>query len=286
MKQLRLFHSQWTAPQNSDRWGFDKKTRNYVDLLCTAISVECAKQNGCYITLHTDNAGNKRYGWLPYDEVHTTLQAHQYDTSFWASGKIISQQYEPLGAIHIDTDVFVKTPRTVAMLSELAKNDLIVQHVEWNYQTNYNRYTWQTFVNILESIDVPGLPEFQLNPCHGYCCGVVGFNSQYLKELYVYGYKLIYETIANQPLFQLLKNDFCPDLMAEQGWLYSAAQAVGAKVKMVLQNNDKYDADSTDFVHIINTAKYEPDVIVKLEQFLQYINPELFSQVLERKNTF
>jgi len=211
MKRLRLFHSQWTAPQNCDHWGYCKNTRNYVDLLCTAISVECARQNGCYITLHTDNAGKKRYGWLPYDEVHTTLQAHNYDTGFWASGKVLSQLHEPLGAIHIDTDVFVKTPRTVAMLAELAQNDLIVQHVEWDYQKSYNRDTWRTFVNILGGLEIPGLPEFKLNPCHGYCCGVVGFNSQELKDLYIYGYRLIYEIMANQPLFHTLKDNFCPD---------------------------------------------------------------------------
>lgn len=286
MKQLRLFHSQWSAPQNCDRWGFDRETRNYVDLLCAAISVECARQNGCYITLHTDNVGKKRYGWLPYDEVHTSLQAHKYDPVFWASGKIIAQQYEPIGAIQIDTDVFVKTPRTVAMLAELAKNDLIVQHVEWNYQTSYNRDTWNTFINILGSLQIYGLPKFELNPCHGYCCGIVGFNSQELKDLYVYGYKLIYETIVNQPRFQELKKDLCCDLIAEQGWLYSAAQAMGAQVKMVLQNNDRFDADCNDYVHVINTAKYEPNVIAKCERFLQYINPTLFYQVLERKYTF
>lgn len=283
---LRLFHSIWTAPQNTDRWGVEREKRNYVDLLCTAISVACAKKNGCEIALHTDIKGKERYGWLPYDEIHLTLQSHQYDTSFWASGKIISQQYEPLGSIHIDTDVFVKTKRTVEMMQELKHFDLLIQHTEWDYSQSYNRETWGMLINILGSSHVPSLPEFILTPCHAYCCGVVGFNSQALKDLYIVGYEFLYNMLVNRPLFHELKHDFCPDLIIEQGWLYSAAQAIGARVKQVLANNNKIDAYKNDFVHVINTAKYKPEIISQLEFFLKHISPVLYDGIKQRIFTF
>jgi hypothetical protein len=105
---LRLCHSYWTAPSERQRWGIENQIVSNVCL--AAVSVAFAKKIGATIALHTDLNGKEFLGWLPYNELHLSLEQHNFHSAFWASGKILAQEREPLGSIHIDLDVFIKRP--------------------------------------------------------------------------------------------------------------------------------------------------------------------------------
>jgi hypothetical protein len=280
---VRLFHSIWSKPQNQQRWGYEKNLRTYADILCAATSVAFAKRNRCTIVLHTDKAGRDRYGWLPYDEIYLSLENHPYDVAFWASGKVIAQAYEPLGSISIDPDVFIKTDRTVSELEELKFYDIITQNEEFGYEVGPNMNSWSGVVRLLGANNLADLPEFDIRICNAYCCGLVGFNNQRLKDLYVRGYNILYNKLMGLTEFQRTRFEFCPDLIIEQAWLNCCTTALNARVKNLLEDRHQERAVEIAYTHVINVTKYQPETIVKIEELLYQVNKSLYNQVMEIK---
>jgi hypothetical protein len=287
MSKVKLFHSIWSKPQEeSSRWDFSKECREYVELLVTATSVSFAKRNDCEIVLQTDNIGKEKYDWLPYDDVQASLQGHDYSPHFWASGKVMAQQHVPLGYIQIDTDVFIKSRAAVERLQMLGDYDLITQNIETNYEYNCNREAYKGFINMLGGATLPGLPEADFTPghCSAYCCGTVGFNSQELKELYIEGYKKLYQQLAGNAALETLAKNHCMDLFCEQAWLYQCAKALDASVCCLLETlAASQSAVGIGYTHLAFVSKYKPEVIERVEQILQGIAPGTYRKVRELK---
>ena len=107
---MRFVHSYWSKPMKEKRWGYEPEELQRGDLLTFALSVLYIKKLGHTIVLYTDDDGKKLLGELPYDEIYTTLNDIPEDIPpmMWAYGKFFAMKNEPLGAIHIDGDVFIK----------------------------------------------------------------------------------------------------------------------------------------------------------------------------------
>jgi hypothetical protein len=89
--------------------------------------------------LHTDSLGKELLGFLPYDEIHLTLNVLNdlnIHERVWAAGKIWAQEAEPIGSLHIDGDVFIKTEKLRDLIFN-SKKDLVTQNIEYSKDSDY-----------------------------------------------------------------------------------------------------------------------------------------------------
>ena len=116
---MRLTHSFWSKHSLENRWGI--KNSFFSNIWIAALSCIYAKNSGNYITMHCDSYSYKYLKHFPYDEIYVDLDClnniKSRSTVFWAAGKSIALEKEPLGTIHIDLDVFIKSDKCVKELN-------------------------------------------------------------------------------------------------------------------------------------------------------------------------
>lgn len=212
---MRICHSIWSKPLIKTSWD----NENYIqdNLWMFGLSVAYIKKLGFEIVLHTDKIGKDIFGILPYDEIYLTLENNDSYSRFWASGKILAQEAEPLGSIHIDGDVFLKSEYFKDYLN-FKEYDIICQNTE----TPHTIEVYATIYNeIIKSIDL--LPTYFNGGClSAINCGLIGFNNQKLKDEYIVGYKYMLKKLSENDNFitQIYKNELLTtDLILEQYWL-------------------------------------------------------------------
>jgi hypothetical protein len=247
-----------------------------------ALSAHYAKATGADIVLHTDALGERLLSHLPYDNIYRTLDRNRAHERFWASGKIIAQEAEPLGSVHIDGDVFIKSGCLYdRLLSE--DYDLIVQAQE-NCGFDYARSPYKAVGDLIFPLaERFALTEFNANQPDAYNCGVVGFKNAALKKAYIDGYYKMLNVLQNnaQAMSGLRReSDLCPDLIAEQWWLKTCADYYKAKVSCVLDYG--YGADYTQrqaiergYTHVIGKEKYSQ--VDKVKERLLEVDPVLYA---------
>jgi hypothetical protein len=273
----------WTLPATGTRWGISNQLNANIWLY--ANSVAYAKKNGFEIALHTDTQGKEILGFLPYDEIHLTLNNITAHKNFWAIGKIFAQEAEPLGSIHIDGDVFIKRPDTIDM-KLYAKTDLIVQNTEragFIYRGNLD-HVKHALLHARKH-DLYEMVNFDRGTA--YCCGIAGFNSRELKDAYIAGYRELYNILMSDPDFlTALKNgtEMCPDLVLEQYWLESVARLQRANPYILIDATKIYEhAEKIGFVHVIGHVKYEEENRRKAKENLKLLDKKLYNQLMERE---
>jgi hypothetical protein len=282
---LRLCHSFWTRPfaEGGKDGGQDVPVRRRLasNVWLYALSAVFARLSGAEIVLHTDTAGKNLLGFIPYNRVYLTLDSHDYDPRFWASGKITAQEAEPPGSIHIDGDVFIKSKNTVDT-GRFAGSDLIVQSVESAGGSLYGAAI-DGARDVLKTRD-PGLfAIFDPGRWAAYNCGVVGFNNQRLKDDYTAGYKRLYELLRNDGPYQ---NVPCPDLALEQAWLHRIAARHDSNVYCLIgPDNNSGDAKRIRFTHLIGQAKYDAGVIARVGETLNRLAPDIYAACAGRINS-
>ncbi len=286
---INVFHSFWTKPGGGFRNGIPVKDNFYAQLLCAANSVLLAKRNGCKINLYTDNDGIKAFGILPYDNISTDLEDLDVNTAFWAAGKIKAHHVAPIGHIQIDIDVYLKGKMCVDLLEYALKYyDLVVQNRDCEYS---NSQYYAGVVNEARRIlpnGVPAVPHFDINGLvYAYSCGLVGFNSQELKDLYCAGYDEITEAFENSPLFATRDKNFCLDLIAEQAYLKMCQNALGSPDFSVIGDNwgleQKSFCDKIGYTHLTYTSKFSEKIIARNEDILKTLSLEIWRKVSEYK---
>jgi hypothetical protein len=276
MKKLRLCHSFWSAPCSDG----DKLRAN---VWLYALSVAYAKKTGAKIVLHTDEKGKELLGFLPYDELHTTLQGITVNPRFWAAGKIFAQAAEPLGSIHIDGDVFIKRKNTID-LRRFQASDLIIQNIEnfeYPYIVHNIPYVKQALVRDAEMSKRLRLDE----NLSSYNCGVVGFNSQELKDQYISGYKRLYNIlVSNKKVLRTieLNRELIPDLVIEQYWLTALAESRNAKVYALIADNYQRDAIRIHYTHLLGKTKYNGDVQKRIREMLKALNENIYKKIINK----
>jgi len=279
MEKIRFCHSVWTKPMTGSRWYIEDQLKN--NLWLFALSVAYVKKFGHEIVLHTDGLGKEIYGRLPYDEIHLTLDNLNAHERFWAAGKILAQEAEPIGSIHIDGDVFLKK-RAVYDIIRDRDADVIVQMLEGGFSIPYPGSCYGDNLNlVLSALNKNIPPEFDRRQDSAYNCGLVKFNNPEPKNRYIKGYKeMINNCCGDQSFVKRLiaDNNMCPDLIMEQWWLKSVTDHYGYKVKTVLSGHDINEAAvKIGYTHVIGTAKYGLISVVK-ERLLE-IAPDLFTKV-------
>lgn len=276
---MRLIHSFWTAPMHGERWGISGQLTTNIWLF--AMSVACAKRAGAEIVLHTDDEGKEYIGFLPYDEVHTTLNELNVNTRFWASGKLLAMKNEPLGAVHIDGDVFINKPMLDFMQS--GKWDIIAQNKEIARDGEKGFYG-RNHKKILLSLSVIPkefyLVNFALN------CGTVGFRDKFLKDRYIFCFENLLNNLnASEHYLSQLEEDstLCPNIVIEQQLLGSLAEWYEADVKYIFNGNSYQDHKTSrelGYIHLIGQQKYSETERIK--STLKQVNPDIYNLVEQK----
>jgi len=284
MEKVRLCHSIWTKPMKGLRWDIADQLKQNIWLF--ALSVAYAKKMNAEIVLHTDELGKEIFGFLPYDEIHLTLEGLNVHERFWAAGKIFAQEAEPLGSVHIDGDVFLKKPEVYKLIKDNSA-DLIVQMVEGDSTPSCLGSCYEENLNLVLSALNRNVPvEFDRNQDSAFNCGLVRFNNPELKRRYIEGYKEMLEFCSREQSFikRLIANTYqCPDIIMEQWWLKSVADYYDYKVKTVLPGwggDNHGEAKKIGFTHVIGKDKYAQIPIVK--NSLLMINPDLYCMVVKQ----
>ena len=269
---MRFCHSVWSAPMDYDRW--DIKNQLYHNIWMFALSVALVKKAGHTVVLHTDSTGKDLFGFLPYDEVFTTLDSFQCNAHFWAAGKLQAQKAEPMGSIHIDGDVFLLKPAIFEYLSGGGYRVLTQNLEDFSVLPDLV----EIYDNVFKVLDPcrSVFPEGFMENRVSYNCGVVGFKDKGLKEDYISGYESFVEACStNSTVVAALSSGFSltPDLVLEQAWLGFLTELRGSRVKWLPYSTLK----DLGLTHFIGRQKYYSHLFIKAT--LLSVNRDLFHKV-------
>lgn len=270
---LRFYHSLWTAPMTR------KKVR--ITMLCFASSFLLAKRLGAQVVLHTDQLGREMLKDIPYDEVYQDLNILSPKTKrFWAIGKLYATAREPLGAIHIDGDVFLKEPS----LRNIFTNDydMLVQNEDGNWRLDE---TYKITQHVLgQGLMQDGL---HIDYPQAYNCGITQFINADLKNRYL---KMYFDTIMHATNDPELDNrikvaladterrgSIIPDIVVEQQCLHEIATQMGAKVKEVLTGDIFKCSDEIGYCHLLSSNKYKQTA--ELHTLLKTLDKTLYKNI-------
>lgn len=264
----RLVHSYWTRPLSIRRYGLGF-TQLSANVWYFALSVAYAKLIGAEIVLHTDTLGKALLGHLPYDEIHLTLDdvpAHIHPR-FWAAGKFYALEREPIGAVHIDGDVFLKRS---ALLDLMSGCDVIVQHKEsagW-YDTERMMFKF-----------APEVARFGINVdfVGGYNTGVFGMNNAEYKRRFLAGYFGAVDAISRNFYQELSACEWStPDLITEQQWARQLAEDMNLRVSCILPDEMTIHetAKQLGYQHVVTSAKYS--VVDRVQATLNNVNKDIY----------
>ena len=279
--KIRICHSFWSKPMAEKRWDVQLRPQLVSNVWLYSLSAVFAKLIGAEIVLHTDTTGKNLLGFIPYDHVYLTLDPHDYDHEFWASGKIIAQEAEPLGSIHIDGDVFIKSKHTIN-LDHFSRSDVIVQSRET--AAGWYEPAIDGVRAVLAQRDPELFRVFDPGRWDAYNCGVVGFNSRELKDAYITGYKRMYGLLMIGKPFH---NTWCPDLAIEQAWLHRIASLHDSRVYCLLgQDNNTEDAKRIRLTHLIGKSKYDTGILEQVKSILRQLAPGVADACTDKEKTF
>lgn len=278
---MALVHSLWTAPMLNNERGVASKTQLESVIWCHASSVAYAKRLGEPIHLYTDDFGLQLLEFLPYDNIVNLDVPDNIPTDFWAAGKFFAYQKMQLGDVHIDGDVFIKTPMLLNKIKQgMASHDLIVQSVEnsWTYDNEY--YQNCNRVITANNIHFDGINDYYTP---AYNCGLIGFSSDELKQKYIAHYlesiKRIYTNADAMAAIRSNKETWM-DLICEQQHLYSIAQGYSVFNLLGVGDETYINAKQLGYQHLLGPDKW--NYIDKIQQQLYYKDRDIFKSVIKQ----
>ena len=268
---MALFQSFWSKPAEANRWGCEKQIEGNVWL--AALSAVYAKKNNIPLVMHTDDFGKTLLQHLPYTELKLTLNKIPKDTPIgqWAVGKFYALKEQPLGDIHIDYDVFIKSR---ALYDHMMKSnwDCIVQSFD---SAGLYYHGIDPYMKDLE-LNVP------LSLPYAYNCGVVGFKNKKLKQQYLEDYFKFYEIVNQHPEIheRLQTNDWTLELIIEQQHLYNLCSTYRTECLI----HSKNDPTLKSYEHLIGAGKYAKIDYVK--ETLKRLDPDIYNKTEQIINDY
>jgi len=254
----RVFHSFWSNPLLGERFDQTIVKQLKSTLLFTAIGVIALKKLDIDVVLHTDDYGIKLFEILPYNEIYLTLRGHEVNKCFWASGKMIALEKEPLGACHLDLDAWIKQPECRDIIFN-SKADIVIQSLEDNQETYQQvRDTVIKNIDVFDHIDMSIAKNFK-----AYNCGIIKINNQELKDMWLNGYWSIINQLSEKNIIESEDNFFIPDLIAEQWLLYQLCQQNNFCVETLCKGWGCSVPTEIGYTHLIGESKYKMDVQLK-----------------------
>jgi hypothetical protein len=276
---MRFFHSYWNKPALARRWNIDRQTR--ANLWLFALSVAYLKENNREVILHTDVDGERLLSCLPYDNIYRTLDAlADVNPDFWCAGKLTAYAAEPLGSIHLDGDVLLKSGKTFESL-DISNTDCLVQSEEFVGDFYRGGYDLICHIYAKQGLQPPFEPWIT-----AYNMGVVGFNNETLKRNYLNGCWSIYNTMMRDLDYRARNrnDDSLLTLNVEQRFFHWLADVEHARVKVLLDKECIYkDAVSADYCHVIGRQKYDSNILIEVKNCLNLLSPGVYAKVAARE---
>jgi hypothetical protein len=281
---MRFIHSLWTKPSLNDRWNYDAKTATISNIWYYALSVAYIKKLGQDIVLYTDSLGKECLDYLPYDEIYPVLDdVFDNDSTpvLWSRSKYYALDQEPLGALHIDGDVFIKSENCINKIEQM-KYDILCQGIQeislWNIQRIDDNYEAnEALVNELKLPD--GVRE---TPIKSFNTGIVSFNNKELKDKFISVYfNMVDQITSNEKIMKAWEENknINLDLVIEQRFLYDLSEKYNIKYLLDYTSRTiNADANAIGYQHVMGKKKYEQIDICK--QVLQLINNEIYEDTL------
>ncbi len=258
---MRYYHSFWTKPLITN---YDYNKLKTVVILQALSFAYISRLNEC-IVLHTDDFGKFIFDFIPYNEVHLTLNNLKINEQFWAAGKIYAHEAEPLGSVHIDGDVLIKSNELNLLLNN-KDVDLIVQNIELE---GYFPYTRSALDEINKFI------QLEFDDITSVNCGLVKFNNQALKDIYIREYKNYIDLLDKYPL------KLVPDFILEQLNLYNLIRKYNYSVQEIIdKNNLTQSANYIGYAHILGSAKYR--MFDAISAKLMELNPIIYKLAMSK----
>lgn len=228
----------------------------FMHLCYFILSCLYAKHAGFNIVAHCDERSNQILQIAPYDEIITDLEGilAPANSRIYAWGKFEAMKNEDLGNIHIDGDVFLKSPKLIKLLN-FDDYDCIVQCLENKgiFGGDQNPI-WRDNAWLFSTCKYPSWANRECN--YMYNCGVIGFNNEELKREYFN----TYENMVKQ--YAQTKIDIpgtVPDIIIEQQFLKDLTDARKYNVKCLLpvDNHESMHnyATSIGYQHVIGGSK-------------------------------
>lgn len=276
-------HSLWTALT------VNNKSKLEANAFIYALSLAYLKKLGCTVNLHTDTLGASLLSGIGYDNVYLTANEVPRDISpkTFAYIKSMALQNEPLGTVHIDGDVFIKTEECL---------DIIFNHdCDCVLQSCETYIPWSVKGR---SFMIPFLSEHLLSTGkqlhvydYDFNVGVIGFFNDALKNLYIQNYQDLALSLSKYKYLYIMdSNDILfntPDLVLEQQLIVNLTEE-WSKVRFVLpvDSNDYIKdrdqiAKEIGYTHLLGGCKYQPDIIEKVKNKLKEIDSDCFYKVNE-----
>lgn len=285
---MALVHSLWTKPMLKKARSINMNKQLEATIWCTASSVAFAKLNNEKIHLYADELACQILDFLPYDEVKPLNIPDDFPYQFWAAGKFFALQQMQLGDIHIDTDVFIKNKKLMDTINDgLKNNDLIIQSIE-NTWTEHNEF-YQRCHQVIQDNNIPLPQNMQTNIIKAYNCGIVGFNNEEFKQLYIDCYFQSVQNITqNKNAMTMIQNNnlIWMDLMCEQQFLYQIAQNKNYSVYNLLGEGYDVYANALDlgYQHLLGKDKWT--LIEQTKQQLSTYCPSIFIKTQNKINNY
>ena len=223
-----------------------------INAILYTLSAMLCKKHGYYTKLYCDD---KFYDYIGdvaseyYDEID--LSVNDFPTPpahIYADTKFRVMQNEPLGAIHMDGDVFL-------FKSEILDNlvnedfDVLIQHKET--RDNTAGIPWDGSV---ESLKYCKKPDWIKADCDAmYNCGVVCIKNEKLKQEYFETYWQMYDEYNKYGI----KHHTIPDIIIEQQYLTDLCDFRGYNVREILpEDNVQEYAKEIGYSHLMGKGKF------------------------------
>lgn len=277
---MHFVHSLWSKPLIANRRNIQFKTSLLTTILCNATSVAWINHLGGKINLYADGLGRDVLGFLPYDNIYELDVPINIPVCTWACGKFLVLEKLPLGDVHIDGDVFLKSDKLLEMCSDNSY-DMVVQSIE-NDKTTLKKY-YSEIREILKRYNIQS--NCTLNEIPSYNCGTIGFFNNELKQKYLIEY---FNTLNNiiknkQCILELNKNlNAIPDLILEQQFLYEISKPY--KVNNLLGTSETMyeNAIKLNYQHVLGGFKEQQ--INEIMQELKYVDETIYKNTMKNVN--
>lgn len=275
---MHFVHSLWTRPMITRRRNAEFVNSILVTTYCNATSVAWLKHLGANIDLYADGLGTDMLEYLPYDNIYPLKVPTNMLTNIWACGKFLALEKMPLGDVHIDGDVFIKTDKLIDLITS-PNYDMVVQSIEDDETTLKKYYT--TTRNILLNNNIQA-KSCSILEAPSFNCGTIGFYNQELKNKYLTEYFFAVKNILKNRhcIEDITSNpDIIPDLVLEQQFLYELAKDY--KVNNLLGNtNTAYiKAVELGYQHILGGFKLRQ--LNHIINELKYVDFEIYNKTVK-----
>lgn len=278
---MHFAHSLWSKPLITNRRNINFKTSLLTTILCNATSVAWINHLGGKINLYADGLGRDSLGFLPYDNIYELDVPINVPTCSWACGKFLVLEKMPLGDVHIDGDVFIKSDKLIELCMD-DSYDMVVQSIENDKETLKKYYENVRTILLKNNIKTASC---SLLESPSYNCGTIGFFNNELKQKYLVEYfTALNNIIKNKPLTIELNKDpnLIPDLILEQQFLYELAK--NYKVQNLLGDaKTMYEnAIKLNYQHIL--GGFKENQLNEIIQELKYVDEDIYKNTMKHIN--